>query len=316
MIRVSTTSIVLVCLVGLALSPACSLAIPLRERVEVHSGGESARDSPHTQVDPPVRSTVNGPVRGYTSEGVNIWKGIPYAAPPVGDLRFKAPQPAAPWDNPYDATYTREVCPQFKQDFVMWGSEDCLYLNVYSPENATSSEPLPVMVWFYGGAYIFGDGYELGWYDGRNLARKRNVVIVTMNYRLSAFGFLGLKALADEDPNGSTGNYGVQDQLLALKWVQANINNFGGDPKQVTIFGQSAGGFSVCWHMVNPASAGLFRAAIMESGSCDTEEFFQTMDVAEKFAGIYTDAAGCNQTKIGNAADFLTCLRKIPAKGM
>jgi len=159
-----------------------------------------------------------------------------------------------------------------------------------------------------GGAYILGDGYEFGLYDPRNLVKKQDVIIVTFNYRLHVFGFLAHAALANEDPNRSTGNYAMQDQRMALQWVQKNIANFGGNPAQVTIFGESAGAFSVCYHMASPASKGLFQAAIMESGSCDTNDFFQTYDLATTFGDLFTAAVGCNSTKLSEP-EFLKCIR-------
>lgn len=164
------------------------------------------------------------------------------------------------------------------------------------------------MCYYVGGAYILGDGYEFGLYDPRNLVKKQDVIIVTFNYRLHVFGFLAHPALANEDPNHSTGNYAMQDQRAALQWVQANIASFGGNPKQVTIFGESAGAFSVCYHLASPASKGLFQAAIMESGSCDTTDFFQSYELATTFGSLFTAAVGCNSTSMSEP-QFLSCIR-------
>lgn len=136
------------------------------------------------------------------------------------------------------------------------GQEDCLYLNVYAPNGATPQSKLPVMVWIHGGAYTAGSASA---YDGRVLAQKNNIVVVTLNYRLGALGWLSLPALGAEDGGGQSGNYGLMDQQAALKWVQSNITAFGGDPGKVTVVGESAGGMSVCAHLASPESAGLFR---------------------------------------------------------
>ena len=150
--------------------------------------------------------------------------------------------------------------------------EDCLYLDVYAPAGATPASNLPVMFFIYGGGFVFGDSYEFGFYDGKHIAKQHNVILVAANYRLSSFGFMALPQLMTE--SGTTGNYGVQDQRFALQWVQQNIRQFGGDPNRVTIFGESAGAMSVCYHVASPASAGLFHAAIVESGTASSPEFF------------------------------------------
>lgn len=189
----------------------------------------------------------------------------------------------------------------------MFGLEDCLYLSVYVPTNAVKSGNVPVMFWIYGGAYILGDSFEFGWYDGQTLANARNVIVVAPNYRVGALGFLGHSALQKEDADGSTGNYGVQDQQLALKWVQENIGAFGGDASRVTIFGESAGAFSVCWHLANARSKGLFSAAIIESGSCDPVQFMQPLPDAVAFGALYAASLGCKD------ADPRACLRALSA---
>eukprot|EP00698_Gefionella_okellyi_P003847 TRINITY_DN1356_c0_g1_i2.p1 TRINITY_DN1356_c0_g1~~TRINITY_DN1356_c0_g1_i2.p1 ORF type:complete len:530 (+),score=81.31 TRINITY_DN1356_c0_g1_i2:28-1617(+) len=251
--------------------------------------------------------TVEGPIRGLTSDGVQQFRGIPFAAPPVGELRFRPPQPHASWTSTRDCYLPAMICPQVKAAIVL-GGEDCLYLDVYVPENP-SGKPLPVMFWIFGGGYTIGDGYEFGFYDGKNLAKKHGVIVVTPNYRLGAFGFLALREFLDLD--GTTGNYGVQDQRSALQWVQRNIKAFGGDPSQVTIFGESAGAFSVCYHLASEASAGLFHAAIMESGTCDSPYFFVNFNDAETFSLDYTAYVGCNRSTIPSAAQFVACLHGL-----
>jgi len=209
----------------------------------------------------------SGKLAGATADGVTAFKGIPYAAPPVGDLRWKPPQPAAAWTGARDAKAYGSDCAQ--QPFPLDAapsrvpfSEDCLYLNVWRPADATRN--LPVMVWIHGGGFVNG-GSSPAIYDGSNLA-KQGVVLVSFNYRLGRFGFFGFPALTAENPNGPNGNYGTMDQIAALKWVKANIDAFGGDPGNVTVFGESAGGASVHTLLTTPLAAGLFNKAIIESG--------------------------------------------------
>ena len=166
--------------------------------------------------------------------------GIPYAAPPVGDLRLRAPVEHAAWSDVRDATRFGSASLQTKTEYgEAQGSEDCLYLNVYKPNVADDSQLIPVMVWIHGGGFISGSGNA---FYGANLARTAQAIVVTINYRLGPLGWLGLPSLADEAPDHSTGNYGLLDSIAALKWVKHNIAAFGGDPGRVTIFGQSAGG--------------------------------------------------------------------------
>ncbi|GBP60489.1 Esterase B1 [Eumeta japonica] len=192
------------------------------------------------------------------------FKGIPYAAPPIDKLRFKAPQPPLPWTGVKKATEHGPVCPQLDlfTDQYLEGNEDCLYLNVYTPE-LTPKHPLPVMFFIHGGGYKCGSGNTEDY--GPDFLVKEEVVLVTINYRVEVLGFLCLEN--KEVP----GNAGMKDQVAALRWVQKNISNFGGDPNNVTIFGESAGGGSVGWHILSPMSKGLFQRAILMSGSpfCD-----------------------------------------------
>jgi para-nitrobenzyl esterase len=207
-----------------------------------------------------------GLISGTTVGTLHIYKGIPFAAPPVGDLRWKPPQPAASWQGVKDCTkfgpapmgYYSSMFPAFSQPT----SEDCLYLNVWTPAK-TTGDKMPVMVWIYGGYYRFGEGSNPQ-YDGEKLAQ-HGVLAVTFNYRLGPLGWLAHPLLSKEDPHNSSGNYGLEDQIAALQWVQRNIAAFGGDPNRVTIFGESAGGTSVICHMVSPLSKGLFQRAIAES---------------------------------------------------
>lgn len=266
-----------------------------------------------------IIDTNDGPVKGNVHpNGVISFHGIPFAEKPIDSLRFRAPIPLVnSWTNPLDCTdpVSVNMCPQARLDlFQIVGTEDCLYLDVYLPPNATTaSDPLPVMFWIYGGGFVFGDRFELGLYDGINLALKRNVIIVAANYRLNVFGFLASRVLQSQDPNNSTGNMGLLDQRLAMVWTQNNIRHFNGDPSKVTIFGESAGAFSVCFHLTSPASRGLFSAAIMESGTCSSPFFFTTIDYAEDFGNTFTSAFGCNLTAM-TGEQYLKCLRETPAR--
>ena len=209
------------------------------------------------QVPGQVKVT-GGVVQGTVLEDMTVYKGIPFAAPPVGELRWKAPQPVVPWEGVL-------TCNEFGPDPMQAGhrniSEDCLYLNVWTPAKSPK-EKLPVMVWIYGGGFAGGATSE---FDGEALAR-RGVVLVSVAYRVGKLGFLSLPELSAESPDGVSGNYGLLDQIAGLKWVQDNIARFGGDPAKVTIFGESAGGISVSMLCASPLAKGLFRGAISQSG--------------------------------------------------
>jgi len=216
----------------------------------------------------PVRLKA-GPVEGTTENGLGVYKGIPFAAPPVGALRWRPPQPVKPWTQVRAATKFADACPQDRNMLAFMGmgglgvSEDCLYLNVWTPAH-TPGEKLPVMVWIYGGGFSSGaTGAPL--YDGSVLAR-HGVIVVTIAYRVGAFGFMAHPQLSAESPVHSSGNYGLEDQIAALKWVKANIAAFGGDPERVTLFGESAGAISVSMLAASPETKGLFQRAISESG--------------------------------------------------
>ncbi len=223
-----------------------------------------AVDSPLLSENPTVHVT-GGEIRGVAKDGVASFKGIPFAAPPVGDLRWKAPQPVVPWSGVRDADKYGPAPMQPPVLAALMGgkpSEDCLYLNVWTAAKS-SSERRPVMVWIYGGGFIMG-ATSAAFYDGAAFARK-GVVLVSIAYRVGPFGFLAHPELSAESGAGS-GCYGIQDQIAALQWVKDNIANFGGDPSRVTIFGESAGGISVGILATSPAAKGLFQRAISESG--------------------------------------------------
>ncbi|MFV5694063.1 carboxylesterase/lipase family protein [Flavobacterium sp. LB3P122] len=215
-------------------------------------------------------TTSNGIIEGEFDVKTNIqsFKGIPFAQPPVGNLRWKAPQALTNWT---DIKRTKKFGPRAIQSYIFGDmgfrsdgtSEDCLYLNIWSPAKS-DNEKLPVLVYFYGGGFAAGDGSE-NRYDGENMAKK-GIVTLTVNYRLGIWGFLSHPELTKESHNHASGNYGLLDQNAALKWVQANISKFGGDPKRVTIAGESAGSISVSAQMASPLSNGLIAGAIGESG--------------------------------------------------
>ncbi|HJQ45363.1 MAG TPA: carboxylesterase family protein [Amycolatopsis sp.] len=232
-----------------------------------------------------VVRTGGGLVRGVVAADHRTFSGIPYAAPPVGDLRWRSPQPAAPWGGVRDATRAGNVCPQ-----ETGGSEDCLNLNVTAPRGA---ERLPVLVWLHGGGFVGGAGSA---YDPTRLAVEGGLVVVTINYRLGALGFLD----AGEDP--AAGNFGLADQQAALRWVRDNIAAFGGGPGNVTLAGQSAGAYSVCAQLAAPGARGLFGKAIIQSGPCANP--LLGVGEARRRAADLLAQKGC--------AD-LACLRSKPA---
>ncbi|MEL0168475.1 MAG: carboxylesterase family protein [Pseudomonadaceae bacterium] len=269
---------------------SCSLAGCLSGGGGGSSSGGSAR-APLTE----LRTTLSGDVRGVEQEDYFQFLGIPYAAAPVGNLRFAAPQAVAGWDEERPADSYGSVCPQKLGPMVI-GEEDCLYLNVFTPK---SHGPHPVMVWFHGGAFVFGSG--AGTYVPPRLLAE-DVVVVTVNYRLGKLGFTAHPGLTEEQ--GASGSYGLMDQQMALQWVQDNIETFEGDPDNVTIFGESAGGLSVLSHLVSPASAGLFAKAIVQSGSYSTVQ--KSMATAEGEGESFATVLGCDAV---DAAAEIECLR-------
>lgn len=218
----------------------------------------------------PIVRTASGLVQGMDEGDTSTFKGIPFASPPVGELRWRPPQPAVPWSGVRDATKYGSDCAQ--GGFGRQGgtgispnsSEDCLFLNIWKPSRAKAGAKLPVMVWIHGGGFVGGSG--AGATTAGTQFAKRGIVLVTINYRLGRLGFFAFPALSKERPGELKSSYGYMDQIAALGWVQKNIAAFGGDPKNVTIFGESAGGVSVHTHLTSPLSRGLFHKAISESG--------------------------------------------------
>ena len=219
---------------------------------------------------PPRVKIDTGSLEGLDTAGVMVFRGIPYARPPVDALRWRAPLPTRPWRGVRDAKQLGHNCIQHRpysdiDPFAAGVSEDCLYLNVWTSSLDTRAPRRPVMVWIHGGGFFAGFGGEER-HNGARLAKK-GAVVVTLNYRLGPFGFLAHPAFASESPYHAAGNYGLLDQIAALRWVQRNIARFGGDPSRVTIFGESAGGMSVGSLIASPLAKGLFQRAILESGT-------------------------------------------------
>jgi para-nitrobenzyl esterase len=247
-----------------------------------------------------VVTTDSGAVRGTVVSGTFAFRGVPYAAAPTGDRRWRAPGATAAWQGVRDATAFGANCPQPVANnlFLPPGpmAEDCLFLNISTP--TVRHDGRPVLVWIHGGGWTQDAARD---YDGTKLAQD-GVVVVTINYRLGALGFLSHPALASS-PGGASGNYGLMDQQAALRWVQNNIRRFGGDPHNVTIAGESAGGLSVLAHLISPGSRGLFQRAIIESGSFAPKQF--TLAQASAFGQAFAQSVGCPDQSA-------SCLRAVP----
>src|SRR5690349_9585816 len=248
-----------------------------------------------------VVRTDRGLVKGKSAEGNRQWLGIPYAAPPAGALRWAAPQPAPRWPGIRQATSYGGRCAQLPSgNGPRVDNENCLYLNVFTPSRSDRhGGGLPVLVMIHGGGLTTGAGDQ---HDGSLIVNTDGIIVVSINYRLGPFGFLDVPGLGTSARTAS-GNYGLLDQEAALRWVQRNIAAFGGNPAAVTIDGESAGGWSMCALMTSPPARGLFRAAIMQSGSCAT----QTRTTAQAASLAFAKTAGCP-----DAATAAACLRKLP----
>ncbi|POM23148.1 Para-nitrobenzyl esterase [Actinomadura rubteroloni] len=245
-----------------------------------------------------------GSLRGFTAGGHRAFLGVPYARPPVGALRWKAPERPAAWPGVRDATRYGAICPQPATDFGgAVDTEDCLNLNVYAPTGAETAG-LPVIVWLHGGSWAFGDANG----DAGGLAEAAHAVVVAVNFRQGLFGNLALESLRTEDP---ALNYTTQDQQEALRWVARNIGAFGGDPRQVTLMGQSSGSIGVCANYASPAASGLFQRAVLLSGSvCGSEKTYgTTLANATKTGSAFAAKVGCP-----DGPGQLACLRAKPAR--
>jgi carboxylesterase type B len=277
-----------ICLVGAALAGV--LAIP-GSAVAAAAGGHHG--------NPLVVVTDKGAVRGFRAQGVDSFLGIRYAAPPTGALRWRPPQPAQPWSGVVPATaYGNRCAAAASTNGPRTEAEDCLFVNVQRPSGLTAGGRRPVYVFIHGGGLVNGSSNQA---DMAAMVQATGVVGVTFNYRLGVLGFLGLPQLTAE--GGESGNYGFMDQQAALRWIQRNIGAFGGDPRRVTVGGESAGGWSVCGHLVAPGSRGLLSQAMMQSGSCDT----RTQREAETAGTATADAVGCT-----DPATVVACLRATP----
>lgn len=250
--------------------------------------------------DVSISETMQGPVKGVMHEKYVAFLGIPFAEPPVGKLRWRPPVEAAKHEGTLSATSFASKCVQTDGKKVV-GSEDCLYLNVYRPK-AKSDKPLPVLFFIHGGALMHGSADQA---DGAALASENNVILVTTNYRLNGFGFFAHRATID-DAGVQSANYGLMDQRVAMEWVQKNIGNFGGDPKNVTIFGYSSGAISVLAHLASPGSAKFFQKAVSLSGGWYPKG--RPLSDAEISGEKDAKAWGC----VGDGAAVLNCLRSQP----
>ncbi|MGW6577149.1 carboxylesterase/lipase family protein [Streptomyces sp. NPDC054945] len=250
----------------------------------------------------PVVTVAQGGLRGRSRDGAQEFLGVPYAAPPIGDARLRAPAPPPRWTGVRDATRQSPACLQFSPFGLSDPaavSEDCLYLDVYRPRTTRPGARLPVIVWMHGGAYSQGTGTQFG---GRTMADLTQSVVVSINYRLGQLGYLQLPELGRENSLRS-GSFGLMDQLEALRWTRANIAAFGGNPGSVTISGQSAGSGSVCALLAAPSAAGLFHRAVLQSGPCTLLGTPERAD-AEGQARAFATTAGCTAS-----AEVATCLR-------
>jgi para-nitrobenzyl esterase len=266
----------------------------------------AAQDQKTEKKPGPIVQTKEGPVQGFISNGVTTFLGIPYAEPPVGDLRWRPPKDHAPWTDVLKATEFGPICALVTTLGVFSGppnnNEDCLYLNVFTPDLDASAK-LPVVVWIHGGGNVDG---ETPGYDGSKLASQGRTVVVTMEYRLNLMGFLAHPALDSE--GHPFGNYGILDQQAVLKWVARNIATFGGDKDNVAVGGQSAGAVDTGHHMLSPLSAGLFQRAICQSFCLGFT--LPTKAEAEAKGVAFAEAAGCGA---GTGPDVAQCLRNLPS---
>jgi para-nitrobenzyl esterase len=262
-----------------------------------------ALDEYESFIEDAVVTTNKGTLRGTRGALTRRFLGIPYATPPIGDLRWKPPAAMSSWSEKSALAFGHR-CPQLptRPD----DSEDCLYLNLFAPSSMPTGTAYPVMFYIHGGGFLGGDILDMGLgllLNGAYLAAYQNVIVVTVNYRVGALGFLTHESLAGENALGVSGNYGLLDILAALDWVQTEIDNFGGDPQRVTIFGHSAGASAACALLVSPLAKGKFSGAIVQSGWCGAARMAERIAAGHKVA----ESLGCFGTDSGAA----TCLRKL-----
>lgn len=273
-------------------------------------GGAAATTTAEAEVSEVVE-TADGALRGtVVDDAYRTFQGIPYAAPPVGDLRFRPPEPAQPWQDTRDATAPGSPCPQVAGATNPTASteEDCLVLDVTTPAGLDApSGDLPVMVWIHGGSWRTGAGAN---YDASALAVEGDVVVVTINYRLGPFGFLAQQDLSAAIGEAGSGSAGLLDQQAALRWVESNIDAFGGDPGNVTVFGESAGASSVCAQLASPTAEGLFDKAIVQSYTCTAE--YSTLAEAEQVGAGVASGVGCT----GTGQAVVDCLQGAPVESL
>jgi para-nitrobenzyl esterase len=287
-------------LLSLALTLTASLAAP-----GMPASAARSATTDHARHAPTAR-TATGWLKGTRQGTADAFLGVPYAAPPVGQLRFTAPHPAAAWHGVREAGKQGPACPQFQPGGVrdtQRTSEDCLYLDLYRPAATPPSAKLPVVLWVHGGGYAQGTGVI---YGGQTLATMTGSVVISINYRLGALGYLALDGLDAASPATKSGNWGLLDQMAALKWVERNVAAFGGNPGNVTVAGQSAGGSAVCTLLASPQAAGLFDRAVVQSAFCGLGE--RPLPQAGSQGLAFAAQAGCP-----DSATRLTCLRAASA---
>jgi para-nitrobenzyl esterase len=297
-------------------APAQPMTQPDASTADSGAGADASQADSGRAVDGLLVKLKDGEVQGDMDGAARLFRKIPFAKPPLGPLRWKAPVPNDAWQGVRHETEFAQGCAQLAdQGAPASPNEDCLYLNVWSPEPAP--DKAPVMLWIHGGGnFSGGAGIPIPttnqlWYDGHVFAERHGIVLVTIQYRLGPLGFFAHPALADESQ--PVGNQGLLDQRLALQWVRDNIAKFGGDPGKVTIFGESAGSADVCYHMASPGSRGLFHRAISESGGCTIRSVGPERAIQDIGAQMvaYAEAVGCKAGK-----DQLGCLRAAPIEDL
>ncbi|XP_051161023.1 acetylcholinesterase-like [Leptopilina boulardi] len=303
---------------------------------------QSSIGNSQSNTDSLVVETTSGLIRGFSrtvldGHEVHVFYGVPFAKPPIGPLRFRKPQPVDPWHGILDATTLPNCCFQEKYEYfpgfegeAMWNpntniSEDCLYLNIWVPQRVrlrhqggapsvgTEKHGAPILVWIYGGGYMSGTA-TLDVYEADIMAASSNTIVASMQYRVGAFGFLYLN---QHFPNSqeAPGNMGLWDQIMALQWLKDNAAAFGGNPDLITIFGESAGGGSVSLHLISPATKGLVRRGILQSGTLNAPWSYMTAEKADEVAKILVEDCGCNSSLLmENPAHVMACMRYVDAK--